>query len=124
MERKSPFAPVRRCSGFQRSLCHPVADETDPRPASFAFWAKGSYGLNVFGLSTTGKYNCHQRMRMLGGDTFVFWPKGRCEVWRCSSIQNESLPSDREVWSHHCNQTGQNHIIAHLFEWPWKDVET
>lgn len=24
------------------------------------------------------------RMRMLTGDTFVFWPKGRCQVWRCS----------------------------------------
>ena len=22
-------------------------------------------------------------MRMLTGDTFVFWPKGRCQVWRC-----------------------------------------
>ena len=27
-----------------------------------------------------------------------------------------------EIWSHHCNQTGQNLVAAHLFEWPWHDV--
>lgn len=31
-----------------------------------------------------GSISAEARMRMLTGDTFVFWPKGRCQVWRCS----------------------------------------
>ena len=60
MTRPIPFAPVRLClHGFQRSSCEAVADEIDSRAADkFAFRGKGSYGLNHFGHSTTGKYNC------------------------------------------------------------------
>jgi len=127
MARPIPFVPVRLCvSGFERSTCEPVADETDIRPAeTFAKYGKGSYGPNRFGHSTTGKYNCQARMRMLTGDTFVFWPKGRCQVWRCPhGIQSRSMPEPdgREVWSHHCNVSGQKHIMAHLFEWTWPEI--
>eukprot|EP00435_Cladocopium_sp_Y103_P030702 s1368_g7.t1 len=128
IERPIPFAPVRQCShGFQRSNCEPIADETDPRMADkFAFRGKGSYGLNRFGHSTTGKYNCQVRMRMLKGDTFVFWPKGRCQIWRChdgiDARIGKPITDGREVWSRHCNISGQNHIMAHLFEWPWEDI--
>ena len=49
--RPIPFVPVRLCvSGFERSTCEPVADETDVRPAeTFAKYGKGSYGPNRFG---------------------------------------------------------------------------
>ena len=32
--------------------------------------------------------------------------------------------NEGEVWSQLCNMTGQNHVIAHLFEWPWTDIAT
>jgi len=128
MERPIPFAPVRLCSGgFQRSACEHLADETDPRAADiFGVRGKGSYGLNRFGHSTSGKFNCQVRMTKLEGDTFVFWPKGRCQVWRCHNgidgRRGKPSTDGREVWSQHCNVSGQNHIMAHLFEWPWPDV--
>ncbi|CAL1160984.1 unnamed protein product [Cladocopium goreaui] len=127
MERPVPFTPVRRClNGFQPSACELIEDETDHRPAdSFAFRGKGSYGINRFGQSTTGKFNCQVRMTMLGGDTFVFWSEGRCQVWRCHhGIDAPATPSTdgQEVWSQHCSISGQNHIMAHLFEWPWPDI--
>ena len=34
-------------------------------------------------LDPTGFLPCEVRMTMLGGDTFVFWSEGRCQVWRC-----------------------------------------
>ena len=51
VRRPIPFVPVRLCvSGFERSTCEPVADETDVRPAeTFAKYGKGSYGPNRFG---------------------------------------------------------------------------
>ncbi|CAL1154275.1 unnamed protein product, partial [Cladocopium goreaui] len=128
IERPIPFAPVHQCAhGFQRSSCEAIADETDPRMAEkFAFRGIGSYGLNRFGHSTTGKYNCQVRMRMLKGDTFIFWPKGRCQIWRChdgiDARRAKPITDGREVWSRHCNMSGQNHIMAHLFEWPWEDI--
>ncbi|CAJ1418441.1 unnamed protein product [Effrenium voratum] len=127
LRRPSAFAPARRClQGFQRRHCRPVSDETDLRSAdSFAMWGSGHFGINEFGLSSTGKFNCLTRMRTLGGNTFVFWAsKGRCQVWRCDAILDEPTSGEGEVWSQLCNMTGQNHVIAHLFEWPWTDIAT
>ncbi|CAK9064462.1 unnamed protein product [Durusdinium trenchii] len=127
IQRPSPFAPVRRCHfGLHRLACRCVADETDTRPADeFASWRKGSYGPNQFGYSTTGRYNCQVRMRILGGDTFSFWPRGRCQVWRCQEGMTDGQQvTGQEIWSRHCNVSGQNLVIAHLFEWPWPDIAT
>ena len=62
-DRPLPFVPVRLClSGFQRSSCEHLADETDPRAADiFGVRGKGSYGINRFGHSTSGKFNCQVR---------------------------------------------------------------
>ena len=41
----------------------------------------------------------HQvRMRMLKGDTFVFWPRGRCQIWRpLDFAQNCTRPKSQPL---------------------------
>ena len=124
-----PFAPARRClqKGISRSVCKLIADETDPRPAdTFAEFGRGHYGKNNFNQSTTGKFNCNQRMKRLNGNTFVFWDEGRCQVWSCDPEFPEELPDQPleggEIWSRHCNMSMQNEIMVHLFEWPWPAI--
>ena len=124
-----PFEPVRPClqQGLSHKMCSRISDETDPRPAdTFAQFGRGHYGKNMFGQSTTGKFNCHQRMKSLNGNTFVFWEEGRCQVWKCDPLFLEVSPDQSfvgsEVWSTHCNMSLQNHIVVHLFEWPWADI--
>ncbi|CAE7220120.1 Amy1 [Symbiodinium pilosum] len=124
-----PFAPARRClqQGLPHKMCHLIRDETDQRPAdTFADFGQGHYGKNMFGQSTTGKFNCHQRMMHLNGNTFVFWEEGRCQIWNCEQEFLEASPDEPlvggEIWSRHCNMSRQNHIIVHLFEWPWPAI--
>ncbi|CAE7722647.1 mok14, partial [Symbiodinium sp. CCMP2456] len=124
-----PFEPARRClqQGISRSLCRLIADETDTRPAdTFAEFGHGPYGTNKFGQSTTGKFNCHQRMKRLNGNTFAFWDEGRCQVWSCDPRFPGQIPDQplvgAEIWSRHCNMSMQNHIMVHLFEWPWPAI--
>ncbi|CAE8596344.1 unnamed protein product [Polarella glacialis] len=125
IRRPLPFSPLRRCLLGGMPLCKRVVDEIDPRQADFTSPLR--YGPNKFGQSTTGKFNCAARMKHLGGDTFAFWPYGRCQVWQCgkAAFRNArvAFPLDKaEVWSHHCSMSGQGHILVHLFEWRWPDV--
>jgi len=67
-------------------------------------------------------------MNAVKGDTFAFWPSGRCQVQKCAgepswaggrTAQNSQ---EMETWSLHCRMTGTNIIAVHLFEWRWLDV--
>lgn len=47
------------------------------------------------------------RMRILGGDTFSFWPRGRCQVWRCQEGMTDGQQvTGQEIWSRHCHWVG------------------
>eukprot|EP00931_Biecheleriopsis_adriatica_P091605 TRINITY_DN65490_c0_g1_i1.p1 TRINITY_DN65490_c0_g1~~TRINITY_DN65490_c0_g1_i1.p1 ORF type:complete len:968 (-),score=136.69 TRINITY_DN65490_c0_g1_i1:57-2891(-) len=126
LERQQPYEPARRCMLKGVPRCTPVFDRTDAREVSaWAVW--GHFGKNRFNQSTTGKFNCLATMKAVGGDTFVFWSHGRCQVWQCGKdafvnpvVAHQS--NDGEVWSLHCNMSGQDNIVVHLFEWSWSDI--
>eukprot|EP00929_Paragymnodinium_shiwhaense_P027907 TRINITY_DN16274_c0_g3_i1.p1 TRINITY_DN16274_c0_g3~~TRINITY_DN16274_c0_g3_i1.p1 ORF type:complete len:2002 (+),score=497.55 TRINITY_DN16274_c0_g3_i1:86-6091(+) len=83
------------------------------------------FGPNKYGQNTTARYNCKDRMNILGGDTFSFWGHGRCKVWLCGKSDNETesrLHEEPEVWSRMCTTSYQNLVAVHLFEWRWTDI--
>jgi len=124
-----PFNAVRSCThqGLVPSeSCRIMSNETNGRPAEVNLWR---FGLNRFGQSTTGRYNCFRRMKSIGGDTFTFWPYvGRCEVFVCGAngltkqVAADQDPGESETWSLTCEMWGQNPVVVSLFEWPWQDV--
>ncbi|CAE8642405.1 unnamed protein product [Polarella glacialis] len=116
---------ILRCERPLTANCTVIVDEVDKRPASHAHW---HYGPNRFGQNTTGTYNCLSRMREVGGDTFVFWGYGRCQVQKCgdkASLFRESsseVSGSADVWSRFCDMARPNLVAVHLLEWPWEDV--
>jgi len=126
--RPLPYEPVHRCPAQGPPACSVVVDEVDTREAAFPQGSsyQAAYGLNRYGQKTTGRYNCLRRMRTVGGNTFVFWPYGRCQVQRCpgaSSVQAAAeMKQAAEVWSRYCGMSGQNLVAVHAFEWRWEDV--
>jgi len=121
-----PLAPHRvfNCHSSVAPTCTVLEDVVDARAAEYGT----GYGPNAYNQSTTGKANCLGRMNAVKGDTFAFWPSGRCQVQKCAgepswaggrTAQNSQ---EMETWSLHCRMTGTNIIAVHLFEWRWLDV--
>jgi len=130
--------------GHHHSVCWKIKDVFHPWRAEIghdgSHVEQMGYGPNIYGQDTTGKYNCRLLMRASGGDTFVFWPSGRCIVLGCGrapsrhdidsaarqdlAAATDAASSDAtfEVWSRHCSMHGQNLVVTHLFEWRWEDV--
>jgi len=120
------YDAVYKCGSDKNyPTCKLLVDETVDTPAVMNSW---TYGLNSYGQSTTAKFNCRMRMLSEGGDTFVFWPSGRCMVQKCGSSEarqsnsKEPIVYPSEVWSRTCTMSGQNLVGVQLLEWRWEDV--
>ncbi|CAE8640374.1 unnamed protein product, partial [Polarella glacialis] len=125
----SGLVPIRRC------YLAPVVNGTGGCSLLQAFEGD-EFGLNEFKQETSGKLACLERMRGLGGNTFVF-EVGRCEVWRCGSrallLQSATgTPGSKEVFSRFCEYqepTGGRRgaeirapVFIQLWEWNFVDI--
>ena len=117
---------ISRCVRPHLVNCTVMFEEVDRQAA-----VRGRhFGPNQFGENTTGLYNCLQRMHAVRGDTFLFWEFGQCQVYWCGSKKaletgksgGESPGGTFDLWSQYCDMSRPDLIVAHLFEWPWKDV--
>ncbi|CAJ1433563.1 unnamed protein product [Effrenium voratum] len=122
-----PVDRISRCATSHAANCSVVVDELDPRPAKVGWY----YGPNRFKQNTTGLYNCLQRMHSVGGDTFLFWEFGRCQVQSCGSAdalqrgqgaEGQGPLGTFDLWSRFCDKSRPDLVAVHLFEWTWPDI--
>ncbi len=130
LKNEMPVARYARCVEPHEPVnCTVIVDESNKAPAVFGW----HYGPNRFGQNTTGLYNCMQRMNTVGGDTFLFWEVGRCQVRSCGSKDAlmkgagsagnaEEKESGFDLFSRFCDMERPDLVATHLFEWPWTDI--
>ena len=86
----SAFCQTVASASISREVLH--AASVQGRRFGLICWS--SSASTSFFQETTGKYNCLQRLRQVGGDTFAFWPSGHCqEQWERNKVIDDDQGS-------------------------------